>query len=104
MKKKLIIIGSVVLTILIIGVVIFVLLNSEKQTKDQIFKDATKEYYEKHMSGIKNIDEVEITLGMLKKDKELDISKIAKCDSTKSSVTYTVKPELKIKKFNLICK
>ena len=56
------------------------------------------------MSGIKNIDEVEITLGMLKKDKELDISKIAKCDSTKSSVTYTVKPELKIKKFNLICK
>ena len=104
MKKKIIIIASIVLTILIIGVIIFVLLNSEKQTKEQIFKDATKEYYEKHMSGIKNIDEVEITLGMLKKANESDISKIAKCDANKSSVTYTVKPELKIKKFNLICK
>ena len=81
MKKKIIIIGSVVLTILIIGVVIFVLLKSEKQTKDQIFKDATKEYYEKHMSGIKTIDEVEITLGT-----EFYISTI---NFEFSSVTYS---------------
>ena len=71
-------------------------------------KEYSKTYYEKYMSGIENMEEAEITLGMLKKaneyDSNFDLTKLEKCDE-ETTVILTINDEKEVinYKFDLKC-
>ena len=81
---------------------------SNEKEYQEILKEYSKTYYEKYMSGIENMEEAEITLGMLKKaneyDSNFDLIKLEKCDEeTTVILTINDEKEVIIYKFDLKC-
>ena len=78
-------------------------------SKEKLFEDASRKYYENYMKVVNNVDEVTITLESLQAaniEEDYDLTKLKKCDKN-SKVVFTIDKttkEIKNKKIELKCK
>lgn len=66
-------------------------------SKEKIFEESARKYYENHMRIIENIDEVTITLDDLQNastEDEYDLKKLKKCEKS-SKITFNLNKETK---------
>lgn len=109
MKKIIfILIGIIILAALVIGgTFLFNKINKEKREKD--FETAAKAYYESYMSELVGVDEVNITLKMIKnaveeKNEQYEIKSLKKCEDDSTITFEIVSGKISSQKMNLNCK
>lgn len=92
-------------------IVSFLICGCGKQEEDyeKILKGYAKTYYEKHMMGVDNQDQAEVTLAMLKKANDYgddyDLSELKKCsDVTTVILNLNNNKKIKSYEYKLKCK
>ncbi|MBE6144123.1 MAG: hypothetical protein E7169_00920 [Firmicutes bacterium] len=88
-----------IIIILFLSVVLLTGCKNKEEEYKNILQDYAKTYYEKHMVGVENQQQAEITLEMLKKANNYgdnyDLSLLKKCDN-KTSVTISLNNQKQI--------
>jgi len=85
-KTILIVIAALVIVVVIVAAIIFKLFSVSDEDREEALITAGKEYYEKYMAGVNNLNEAEITVAMLQtmidqNGDDYDLSLFKKCES-----------------------